>query len=123
MDASRTASDFYDVSASPTQMPDDFIFYGDSIAAGGMCPCPSAGVGGLNELIHAARPGQWPVMENGGDPFETAAGAVNFLLGDSGFLSLFHGTYVSLSYGMNDAGAAGGETAYYNNMKQLVDAV
>src|SRR5205823_2563584 len=123
MDASLNSYDIYDVSAYPTQMPDDFIFYGDSITAGGMCPCPSAGVGGLNELIHAAQPGRWPVMENGGDPFETSGGAVGFLLGDKGFLSMFPGTYVGLSYGMNDAGSAGNETTYYNNMKQLVDAV
>jgi endoglucanase len=123
MDAALNSFDIYDASASPAQLPDDFIFYGDSITAGGMCPCPSNGVGGLPELIHAAQPNRWPVMENGGDPFETSGGAVAAILGSTGFLSMFPGTYVGLSYGMNDAAGAGGENTYYSNLKQLVVAV
>jgi hypothetical protein len=122
-DAALSSFDIYDVSTYPTQLPDDYIFYGDSITASAMCPCPNSGTKGLPELIHAARPGRWPVMENGGDPYETSGGAVTALLGASGYLSMFPGTYVGLSYGMNDAAAAGNETAYYHNMKQLVDAV
>src|SRR5215813_12934528 len=60
MDAALNFFDIYDVSAYPTQLPDDFIFYGDSITTGGMCPCPGFGVAGLPTLIHAAQPDRWP---------------------------------------------------------------
>jgi lysophospholipase L1-like esterase len=121
MDAAANSFDLYDASAyADNIMPDDFIFYGDSITAGGMSPTADDNTIGL---VHQADPIRWPVMENGGDPFETSGGAVNALLGANGFLSMFPGKYVGLSYGMNDAAGAGGETDYYNNMKQLVVAV
>ena len=110
-----------DMSARPTD--DDVIFYGDSITAGGMCPCPQNGVAGVPDLVRAAQPGRWPVMENGGDPFDTSRDAVALIPGAQGYLSLFPGKYVGLSYGMNDAAGAGGEQAYYDNMSQLVQAV
>ncbi|MFL6127523.1 MAG: DUF4082 domain-containing protein [Mycobacteriales bacterium] len=122
-DASTNSFDVYDVGTGRAQVPDDFIFYGDSITAGGMCPCPGGGVPSLPELIHAAHPPAWPVMENGGEPGETSAGALHALVGPAGYLSQFPGTYVGLSFGMNDAGVDGGQQTYYENMKQLVQAV
>jgi endoglucanase len=123
MDVSLNQLDVYDVSSTPDRLGDDLIFYGDSITAGGMSPFPSSGVGSLPELIHASQPSRWPVQENGGDPYETSGGAVSALLGASGFLSIFRGTYVGLSYGMNDAGSACCPDQYYANLRQLIDAI
>ena len=112
-----------DAGGDRASVPDSFVFYGDSITAFGMCPCPSEGVGALPELIQAARPGLWPVMENGGDPFTTSSDAVASILGSTGYLSLFPGSHVGLSYGMNDAAGDAGQELFHANMRQLVQAV
>ena len=122
-DAAVNSFDVYDLSAVTGPVPNSFVFYGDSITAGSMCPCPSEGVASLPELVQAARPGVWPVMENGGDPFTTSSDAVASILGSGGYLSLFPGSHVGLSYGMNDAAGGSGQELFYANMKQLVQGV
>ena len=123
-DAAINAFDVYDLNGVTGPVPNSAIFFGDSITAGSMCPCPGEGVGALPELIQAARPGLWPVMENAGDPFTTSSDAVTSILGSTGYLSLFPGSHVGLSYGMNDAAAGeGGQELFHANMRQLVQAV
>ncbi len=125
-DASVNVFDLYALGTATTPLEDDFVFYGDSITAGSMCPCPQEGVPALPELIHAADASRWPVMENGGDPYDTSAAAVTHLLGSTGtngYLASFPGTYVGLSYGMNDAASSTGQDAYHANMSKLVRAV
>ncbi len=111
-DAQFVNFDLYDASQG---LADDWIFYGDSITAGGM--------DSIGALVNQSLGNRWPITENGGEPFDKSSDAVNRILGTNGYLSLFPGRYVGLSYGMNDAAGSGGETGYYNNMKQLVQAI
>jgi hypothetical protein len=62
-------------------------------------------------------------VENGGVPFATSEIGVSSVLGESGYLSLFPGTYVGLSYGMNDAAAGITPEAFSANMTALVEGV
>jgi lysophospholipase L1-like esterase len=127
-DADFTEFDLYDLSTvgSPT---DDWIFYGDSITAGGMITYPQSGVGTFADLIHQSLPNRYPVAENGGEPYDKSSDGVTRLLGTfspsagTGYLSIFPGRYVVLSYGMNDAAASSDGSAFYNNMQQMVQAV
>lgn len=112
-DAALREFALYDISAGIT---DNFIFYGDSITAG-------TDFTDTITAVVAQKSAHFPVMENGGEPFDKSSDAVARILGPNGYLSLFPGKFVALNYGMNDAGGAGGETGYYNNMKQLVQAV
>jgi endoglucanase len=114
-DAAFTEFDLY--SGSPT---DDWIFYGDSITAGGMNTYPNSGVGSFADLIRQAIPGRYPVAENGGEPFDTSSDAVKRI---PGYLSIFPGRYVALSYGMNDAAGSTDGSGFYNNMQKVVQAV
>jgi hypothetical protein len=50
-DASVTAFDLYSLGAGQEPVPDDFVFYGDSITAAGLCLCTQAGVPALPELL------------------------------------------------------------------------
>lgn len=125
-DADTNQFELYDLSGGPPD--DDWIFYGDSITAAGMLTYPSAGVGSFAELIHHVDPSRRPVAENGGEPYDTSADAVHRIFGSfstvegTGYLSIFPGHYVVLSYGMNDA-AGSDSSAFYQNMKKLVLAV
>lgn len=127
-DASFGQFDIYDLS-SVGRPTDDWIFYGDSITAGAMETYAEAGVGPFAQLIHQADPRRWPVAENGGEPFDTSHDAVHRLLGPfsahagTGYLSIFPGRYVVLSYGMNDAVTSSNGISYYSNMQKLVRAV
>ena len=126
-DASFNQLDVYDLGALgvPT---DDWIFYGDSITAGGMVTFPEAGTEPFAVLIHAKDGARWPVAECGGEPFDRVADGLRHLLGafdpakGTGYLSIFPGRFVALSYGMNDAGATDPAT-YASAMETLVTAV
>jgi lysophospholipase L1-like esterase len=122
-DASVNTLDVYDVAGATGALRDNLVFYGDSITAGAMCPCPQGGTASLPELLHQADPAAWPVVENGGVPFQDSAGAVRTLLGSTGRLSLFPGTHVGLSYGMNDVATGVTPEAFATNMRALVQAV
>jgi endoglucanase len=121
-DASTNMFDVYDLGSSAT-LPDDFVLFGDSITAEGMCPCSQDGLPAVAELVHSADASRWPVVENGGEPFDTSSNAVDRLLGPNGYLAAFPGQYVGLSYGMNDAALPGNDGSYYDNMKHLVQAI
>lgn len=127
-DASFSQFDVYDLS-SVGRPTDDWIFYGDSVTAGGMVTYTEAGVGPFAQQIHQADPRRWPVAENGGEPFDTSNDALHRLLGSfsphdgTGYLSIFPGRFVVLSYGMNDAAGSSNGVNYYNTMRTLVRAV
>ena len=126
-DASFNQLDVYDLSSigAPT---DDWIFYRDSITACGMVTLPESGTEPFAVLLHAADATRWPVAENGGEPFDRAGDGERHLLGTfdaakgTGYLSIFPGHFVALSYGMNDAGATDPAT-YATSMEALVKAV
>lgn len=131
-DAAFNQFDIYDLHQFK-QPPDDWIFYGDSITADGMVTYPDDGTPSFAELVHRAQPWRWPVVENGGEPFDRSAEGVARILGSSSlpggkpYLSLFPGRYVVLSYGMNDASSDASArdvaSTYYANMSALVRAV
>lgn len=127
-DAAFNEFDLYDMSSLPHAF-DDWIFFGNSITAKGMTTTPENGVPPFAALIHRADPARRPIAENGGDPFDTSADAVKRLLGRfsargaTGYLSIFPGMYVVLSYGVNDAAIRTDGSAYYRNMRRLVRAV
>ena len=89
------------------------MFYGDSIIANLWAP------GAFPSLIKAGAPQFFPAASNGGIPFLTSADVVPLF---PRWLPLFPGTYVGIAYGTNDASGIT-PTAFYANMKNLVDQV
>lgn len=127
-DAGISEFDLYDLGSLPGVF-DDWIFFGDSITAGSMVTYPQNGVDSFATLIRQGDPSRWPVAENGGEPFDSSANAVTRILGTfsahsaTGYLSIFPGKYVVLSYGMNDAAASSDGSKYFHNMQRLVEAI
>ncbi len=116
----NTASINLDVHDASRGIQDDWIFYGDSITAGGMV-VNGSGNGTFGQMINAVKPTYFPAAECGG---------VGALLSSHGaqyiniWLSAFPGKYVGLSYGTNDSwGNQAGTAAYYKNMETMVKAV
>jgi lysophospholipase L1-like esterase len=116
MDAS-ISMDIYDAQKVLT---DDWIFYGDSLTAGGMLQTTQGDVPSFAQLINQKLPDHFPVQEGGG---------TGYLLSYDGtmhideWLDLFPGKYVGLSYGTNDAWNCVAPEKFYNNYVALVQAV
>ena len=109
--------DIYDASAG---IEDDWIFYGDSITAGGMV-VNGSGSGTFSQLVNALNPSYFPIAENGGiGALLSSHGAQNI----NTWLAMFPGKYVGISYGTNDSwGNQTGTAAYYKNLETMVKAV
>ncbi len=116
----NTASINLDVHNASQGVQDDWIFYGDSITAGGMV-VNGSGSGTFAQMVNTAKPAYFPIAECGGvGSILSIHGAQNI----NKWLSVFPGKYVGLSFGTNDAwGNQAGTTAYYNNMEIMVKAV
>ncbi|HEX3029002.1 MAG TPA: SGNH/GDSL hydrolase family protein, partial [Clostridia bacterium] len=116
----NTASINLDVYDGSHGIQDDWIFYGDSITAGGMV-VNGSGSGSFSQMINSAKPNFFPVAENGGvGSILSIHGAQNI----NTWLSVFPGKYVGISYGTNDSwGNQAGTAAYYNNLASIVEAV
>jgi lysophospholipase L1-like esterase len=104
---------------------DDWLFLGDSITANTMHHGMAGGgsVGNLSQLISAAQPSFYPLVEDGGiGGVTSAAGAAH--IGE--WLGLFGGRYVVLSYGTNNAGGgcdAGNLAAFERDYVTMITAV
>ncbi len=109
-----------DVYDARTALQDDWIFFGDSITAGGMGHETSDGVPSFAQLINTKVPGHYPVQENGGVAYLTSADGVQYL---KTWLSLFPGKYVGLSYGTNEADRCLNPVSFYNNYVAMVQDV
>lgn len=109
--------DVYDASALAAPLPDDFIFFGDSITREAMTQLTANGVPSFAQLIANGNPGRWPAEENGGIGGAKTADGAAFL---PTWLSLFPGTYVGLAYGTNDALGCISQTTVFNNFDQMV---
>ncbi len=110
--------DVYDVNYGTT---DDWIFFGDSITAGGMGHWTAGnGVKSFAQLINARAPGHFPIQESGGIGYLTSADGANNI---GTWLELFPGKYVGLSYGTNDAIGCASPYTFYNNYVTMVQAV
>ncbi|WP_028521043.1 GDSL-type esterase/lipase family protein [Ruminococcus flavefaciens] len=108
----------FDIHNVSDGISDSWIFYGDSITAGGMNNCYGTGfatfVNRLDERF-------FPVQENGGiGGLRSEDGRNNI---DS-WLEICPAKYVSIAYGTNDAwGSNTPVETYYANTKYMVDAV
>ncbi len=97
---------------------DDWIFFGDSITAGGMGHWTVGnGVKTFAQLINEHAPDNFPVQEAGGIGFLTSADGAKYL---NTWLQLFPGKYVGLSYGTNDATDCVSADSFYNNYVMMV---
>lgn len=109
--------DVYDASGA---VNDDWIFYGDSITAGGMAHYTVGEVASFAQLIHAKKPHNFPLQEDGGTSFLTSADGVKYI---NTWLPLFPGKYVGLSFGSNDANGCVDGSSFYKNYVTMIQAV
>ena len=107
--------DIHDVSDGVT---DSWIFYGDSITAGGMNNCFGTG---FATYINRLDANYFPIQENGGIGGITSTDGLNNI---DRWLSVFPGKYVSIAYGTNDAwGNQSGAQKYYENTVAMIQKV
>ncbi len=107
-----------DVHSAAAGVSDSWIFFGDSITAGGMMNCYGSPYA---ELIHALDERYFPVQENGGIGGIFSTDGRNNI---NRWLSTFPGKYVSIAYGTNDAwGNQTGAEKYYENTVYMIEAV
>lgn len=107
--------DIHDVSEG---ISDSWIFYGDSITAGGMNNCFGTG---FATYINRLDANYFPVQENGGIGGITSTDGLNNI---DKWLSVFPGRYVSIAYGTNDAwGNQSGAQKYYENTVAMIQKV
>ena len=107
--------DIHDVSDGVT---DSWIFYGDSITAGGMNNCFGTG---FATYINRLDANYFPIQENGGIGGITSTDGLNNI---DRWLSVFPGRYVSIAYGTNDAwGNQTGAQKYYENTVAMIQKV
>jgi hypothetical protein len=103
---------------------DNWIFLGDSITAeafGRKNIDGSAWTNGpLATLINTARPLQFPLMENGGQPGQNIAFCDT---NKATLLSGFTGKYVGIAFGANDASGPTSAANYYTSLLSVVDYV
>jgi lysophospholipase L1-like esterase len=99
---------------------DSWIFYGDSITAGGMSLEPEGSTGTFGQLVNALAPSHFPLQEGGGIGGLRSADGARLI---DTWLSLFPGRYVGLSYGTNDARVPVSQEAFYANYRTMIQAV
>lgn len=107
-----------DVHDASQGVQDDWIFFGDSITAGGMAV---SGTNTFGQMINTARPGYYPIAECGGIGGIFSWNGAQYI---NTWLSVFPGKYVGIAYGTNDAwGNQTGAAAYYTYIETIVKAV
>lgn len=117
-EAGKQASINFDIHNASDGVFDSWIFFGDSITAGGMNNCYGTGF-----ATHVNRIDEryFPVQENGGIGGITSTDGRNNI---DRWLESYAGKYVSIAYGTNDAwGNQTGAERYYENTKYMIDAV
>lgn len=107
--------DVHSVSEEPA---DSWIFFGDSITAGGMMNCYGSP---FAELVNAIDDRYYPIQENGGIGGIFSTDGRNNI---DRWLETFPGEYVSIAYGTNDAwGNQTGAEKYYENTVYMIEAI
>ncbi len=97
---------------------DSWIFFGDSITAGGMMNCYGTGYA---ELVNQIDSTYFPIQENGGIGGIMSTDGKNNI---DRWLETFPGKYVSIAYGTNDSwGNQTGAEKYYENTVYMIEAV
>ena len=108
----------FDVHDVSNGVNDSWIFFGDSITAGGMNNCFGTG---FATHINAIDSKYFPIQENGGIGGITSTDGLNNI---DRWLSVFPGRYVSIAYGTNDAwGNQSGAQKYYENTVAMIQKV
>lgn len=108
----------FDIHNVSEGIDDSWIFFGDSITAGGMMNCYGTGYA---EYISQLDSKYFPAQENGGiGGIFSTDGAENI----ERWLETFPGKYVSIAYGTNDAwGDQTGAEKYYENTAFMVKTI
>lgn len=107
--------DIHDVSDG---VDDSWIFFGDSITAGGMMNCYGTG---FATYVNQLDSKYFPAQENGGIGGIFSTDGKNNI---DRWLGTFPGKYVSIAYGTNDAwGNQTGAEKYYENTVYMVEKV
>ncbi|MBP3761369.1 MAG: lysophospholipase [Ruminococcus sp.] len=114
----KQASINFDVHNVSEGITDSWIFFGDSITAGGMNNCYGTGFATHVNMIDGK---YFPIQENGG------IGGIRSIDGKENidrWLSTCPAKYVSIAYGTNDAwGNPGATEEYYSNTKYMIDKI
>ncbi len=107
-----------DLHDAPQGVTDSWIFFGDSITAGGMMNCYGSP---FAELVNSIDSSYYPIQENGGIGGIFSTDGRNNI---DRWLETFPGEFVSIAYGTNDAwGNQTGAQQYYENTVYMVEAV
>ena len=108
----------FDIHDASQGAEDSWIFYGDSITAGGM---GNAWGTSYASFVHALDAGYTPLQQNGG------IGGISSTEGRGhidAWLAATAAHYVSIAYGTNDSwGNMNSTDLYYENTKYMIDAV
>lgn len=108
----------FDIHNISEGIADSWIFFGDSITAGGMMNCYGSS---FAELVNALDSRYFPVQENGGIGGIFSTDGRNNI---DRWLETFPGEYVSIAYGTNDAwGNQTGAETYYENTAYMIERV
>ncbi len=108
----------FDIHNASEGVADSWMFYGDSITAGGMMNCYGTG---FAELVNQIDGRYFPVQENGGIGGIFSTDGKNNI---DRWLEAFPGEYVSIAYGTNDAwGNQTGAEKYYENTVYMIEKV
>lgn len=108
----------FDIHNASEEVSDSWMFYGDSITAGGMMNCYGTG---FAELVNQIDSRYFPVQENGGIGGIFSTDGRNNI---DRWLDAFPGEYVSIAYGTNDAwGNQTGAQGYYENTVYMIEKV
>ncbi|HEX3047348.1 MAG TPA: cellulose binding domain-containing protein [Bacillota bacterium] len=108
----------FDVHNASQSVQDSWIFYGDSITAGGMTVASGTT---FAKLINASKSNYFPAAECGGTGAIFSTDGANKI---NTWLSMFPGKYVGIAFGTNDAwGNQTGAAKYYTNTETMVKAV
>lgn len=107
-----------DVHSAPEGATDSWIFFGDSITAGGMMNCYGSP---FAEHVNGLESKYFPIQENGGIGGIFSTDGKNNI---DRWLKSFPGEFVSIAYGTNDAwGNQTGAQKYYENTVYMIEAV
>ncbi len=108
----------FDIHNVSDGVEDSWIFFGDSITAGGMMNCYGTG---FAEYVNQIDSKYYPAQENGGIGGIFSTDGKNNI---DKWLSSFPGKYVSIAYGTNDAwGNQTGAQKYYENTVYMIEKV
>ena len=117
-EAGKQASINFDIHNVSDGVSDSWIFFGDSITAGGMNNCYGTG---FATFINRLDDRFFPIQENGG------IGGIKSIDGKEHideWLAISPAKFVSIAYGTNDAwGNPNATEEYYNNTKYMIDAI